>query len=53
MSDESKEKDDGLGCILMIIVMLFMMHCCTSLSNLESDMQVIKANPTEILNRGK
>lgn len=53
MSDESKEKDDGLGCILMIIVMLFMMHCCTSLSNIERDIKDIKANTTEILNRGK
>lgn len=51
MSDESKEKDDGFGCILIIIVMLFMMHCCTSLVNIESDMKVIKANTTEILNR--
>lgn len=48
------KKFDGLGCIFIIIVMLFMMHCCISLSNMVlRDIKVIKANTTEILNRGK
>ncbi len=53
MSDNSKENDDTLGCMFFIIVIMFMIHSCDSLSNIENRVKKIEANTTEILNRGK
>jgi hypothetical protein len=43
MFDNPKENDDTLGCIFFIIIIMFMLHTCDSLSNIEKRIKTINS----------